>query len=71
MDGLEQVQKTSWYRDSLELSDEGTLEVMTNKPLCVVLEDLKGQKSQEIRRLYFYASTGQYMTLLAQSIPPR
>jgi len=68
MDGLNQVQQASWYRDGLELSDEATFEVVNTKPLHVKVEDSKGRSSQSIRTLYFYASTGQYAALLARPI---
>jgi len=68
MDGLNQVQQASWYRDGLELSDEATFEVVNTKPLHVKVEDSKGRSSRSIRTLYFYASTGQYAALLARPI---
>jgi len=68
MDGLDQLQQASWYRDGLELSDEATFEVVNTKPLHVKVEDWKGRSSRSIRTLYFYASTGQYAALLARPI---
>jgi len=66
MDGLDQVQLASRYRDGLELSDEATFEVFNTNPLHVRLENLKGRKSRSVRSLYFCASAGQDTALLTQ-----
>jgi hypothetical protein len=68
MDGLDQVQKVSWYREDLELSDEATLEVVNTTPLHVELKDSKGRDSRAVRSLYFYAAIGQYTVLSPRSM---
>jgi hypothetical protein len=68
MDGLDQVQRASWYRDDLRLSNDATFEIVSTKPLQVQLSDSKGRKSQSVRSLYFYASNGQYTAIFTQDL---
>jgi len=63
MDGLDQVQRSSWYRDGLGLTDEATIEILNIKPLQIQVEDLKGRNSRSVRSPYFYASVNQYTAL--------